>query len=582
MAADGEGRSEVSDAKQQRMTTLEKRLSATTMATALQALVGLAILLSAYLDWGRIDASMATVARERGAALFQLVELAREWNARHGGVYAPVTEVTQPNPYLEHKRRDVSTTGGLALTMINPAFMTRQMAEIAAQVEGTQLHITSNKPIRPENKPDAWESAALDRFEEGLPETIELIRGDVPVHRYMAPLRVKKACLTCHEKQGYKLGQIRGGISVTMPAAKLLEIRDNQRLQTSLVHGVTLLAMITLIQLLTSRSRRHMSDLQRLASEQEQVIAERTRLLSDANAGLKIELAEREVATAVFENTGGAIVVTDENAVITRINPAFSRITGYSEDEVVGRNMSILKSGHHPPEFFMGMWRDLQQGNRWRGEIWNRRKNGEVFVALLSITHLVQGVSAGGYVSTFTDISEVKQEQDSLRHQAYHDPLTDLPNRMLFADRLNLAASQSRRSGHLFALCLIDLDHFKGVNDTHGHSAGDELLVEVARRLNACVRAVDTVARLGGDEFAAILPEIASHDNLHEIAARIVDEMARPFSLVVGSASISCSVGIALFPEHGDDLDVLKDRADAALYTVKEAGRNGYLCAPSA
>lgn len=564
------------------MTTLEKRLSATTMATTLQALVGLAILLSAYLDWGRIDASMATVARERGAALFQLVELAREWNARHGGVYAPVTEVTQPNPYLEHKRRDVSTTGGLALTMINPAFMTRQMAEIAAQVEGTQLHITSNKPIRPENKPDAWESAALDRFEEGLPETIELIRGGVPVHRYMAPLRVKKACLTCHEKQGYKLGQIRGGISVTMPAAKLLEIRDNQRLQTSLVHGVTLLAMITLIQLLTSRSRRHMSDLQRLASEQEQVIAERTRLLSDANAGLKVELAEREVATAVFENTGGAIVVTDENAVITRINPAFSRITGYSEDEVVGRNMSILKSGHHPPEFFQGMWRDLQQGNRWRGEIWNRRKNGEVFVALLSITHLVQGVSAGGYVSTFTDISEVKQEQDSLRHQAYHDPLTDLPNRTLFADRLNLAASQSKRSGYLFALCLIDLDHFKGVNDTHGHSAGDELLVEVARRLNACVRAVDTVARLGGDEFAAILPEIASHDNLHEIAARIVDEMARPFALTVGNASISCSVGIALFPEHGDDLDVLKDRADAALYAVKEAGRNGYLCAPSA
>ena len=532
--------------------------------------------LSFVLEWQRADANMQLMARERGAALFRLIQLTREWNAHHDGVYVPVTDKVRPNPWLDHERRDLVTEDGIALTMINPAFMTRQIADLARQADGIQIHLTSLNPLRPANRADAWEAGVLRRFEEGLEEVVELVAGEAPVHRYMAPLKVTEPCLGCHERQGYEVGVVRGGISITMPSAQLLELRDATRIRSGAVHLLMFGVVAALLQLLLSRTRSHLKALEDLAEEQEQVILERTRDLSQANEQMEGQLAASELAAAVFDNAAEAIIVMDEEGRFVQVNPAFSLMTGYAASEVLGQPASILHSGRHPPEFYVAMWQDLRDTGGWQGEVWNRRKNGEVFVVWLSISRVAHTGQAVRCVATLTDITRSKQLEEELRHRAYHDPLTDLPNRALFADRLRVAILQAQRHKRSFALCFIDLDRFKPVNDEFGHAAGDDLLVETARRLRLCVRAADTVARLGGDEFAAILADAGSGTEVKEVAARIVAELARPFALQAGIAHISCSIGIALFPDHGGDAEALQRNADTALYAVKTSTRNAY------
>jgi diguanylate cyclase (GGDEF)-like protein/PAS domain S-box-containing protein len=277
-------------------------------------------------------------------------------------------------------------------------------------------------------------------------------------------------------------------------------------------------------------------------------------------------------------------MVTDERGYFVQVNPAFSLMTGYAASEVLGKSAGILRSGRHPPEFFAEMLQVLERENRWQGEIWNRHKNGEIFVVWLAVSRVARAAGQPlRFVATLTDITRSKKLEDELRHRAYHDPLTDLPNRALFADRLRVAISQAQRHKRNFALCFIDLDYFKPVNDQFGHAAGDDLLIETAQRLCLCVRAADTVARMGGDEFAAVLTDVGSRAEVEEVAARIVADLARPFELQAGTAHISCSIGIALFPDHGTEIETLQRNADAALYGVKASSRNAYrICAPDA
>ena len=547
------------------------------------AVIALVVALSFVIEWRRIDENMQLIARERGASLFRLIQLTREWNARHDGVYVPVTATTRPNPWLDHERRDLVTQEGIELTMINPAFMTRQIADMAQQADGVRIHLTSLNPLRPANRADPWEADALRRFETGLSELVELIPGEVPVHRYMAPLKVTKPCLGCHERQGYEVGLVRGGISVTMPSAQLLEMRDAALIRSGMIHFLMFGVVAALLQLLLSRTRSHMRTLEDLAKEQEHVILERTRDLSEANAQLGGQLAASELSARVFENAAEAIVVTDEEGKFIQVNPAFSLMTGYAAAEVLGEPISMLRSGRHPPEFFAGMADSLKRDNRWQGEAWYRRKNGEVLVVRLSVSRVAHAGQPVRFVATLTDITRSKELEEELRHRAYHDPLTDLPNRALFADRLRVAIHQAQRHKRSFALCFIDLDNFKPVNDQFGHAAGDELLIETANRLRLCVRAADTIARLGGDEFAAILTDAGSRAEVEEVAARIVAELARPFELQAGTARISCSLGVALFPDHGTDAETLQRNADVALYGVKESSRNAWrICADAA
>jgi diguanylate cyclase (GGDEF)-like protein/PAS domain S-box-containing protein len=547
------------------------------------------LVLGAY-EWQRVGENIDSIAEERGRVIFNLIELTRDWNARHGGVYVPVTETTQPNPYLEHPRRDVKTLDGRELTMINPAFMTRQFAELAEQASGVRFHITSLKPIRPANAADAWEKESLEIFEGGKQkERIEFFSAFEfnermrPAHRYMAPLHIKPPCLKCHEKQGYKVGDIRGGISVTMPAEDLLAVRDQRRKGNIAMMSGGFALTTLLLHLLVGRVRRHYRELKTLSYAQEVTIVERTRELEERNSDLQEEIAERRrrehelrIAGTVFESAAEAIIVTDAKNNIVRVNPAFTVITGYTPKEVMGRNPSLLKSGRHNVAFYVELWGTLNERGHWEGEIWNRHKNGNIYVEWLSIAKIEDDQGVGQYLGVFHDITRRKEAEELLRYKANHDALTDVPNRLLFNDRLQAAFNQARRHHRIFALLVIDLDRFKEVNDTLGHSAGDQLLVEAARRLSSCVRESDTVARLGGDEFAIILTEMTAESEAEVIAQRAVGLLSEPYFLDAGTAHISGCVGIALYPQHGQDGEQLQRNADAAMYAAKDGGRNAY------
>jgi len=540
------------------------------------------------LEWRLIDDSVAAIARERGAAMFSLIETTREWNARHGGVYVLVDEDTPPNPYLQYPGRDLETVDGKRLTMVNPAYMTRQIADLTLHGNGVHLHITSLRPIRPQNQPDAWETRALEQFEAGAAEMQVLVDTDGgPAYRYMAPLRVHAACLQCHATQGYAVGDIRGGISVTMPASVLVARRDELRWRAALLYAAAFLLAVGLVHGLVWANRRYVRVVRAINARQEHLIETRTRELADANQRLagEVDMHQRSerglVASearyrAIFDSTLEGIMVLDAAWCIVQVNAAFTEITGYAADEVIGRTPSMLGSGRHDAAFFAGIYAVLAETGRWQGEIWNRRKDGDLYVQWMSAVRIGASAAPEGYVATMTDITSRKKAEEKLRFRADHDALTGLPNRSLFDDRLQSAMASALRHGERFALILVDLDGFKGVNDRHGHLAGDTLLVEVGQRLLACVRGSDTVARFGGDEFAVILGEVDGREDAAEVAGRICAAMAAPFELSGAVARIGASVGIVLGPDAEADAETLQRRADAALYAVKRSGGGGF------
>jgi diguanylate cyclase (GGDEF)-like protein/PAS domain S-box-containing protein len=271
------------------------------------------------------------------------------------------------------------------------------------------------------------------------------------------------------------------------------------------------------------------------------------------------------------------MMITDENNNIVAINPAFTEVTGYREDEVIGKDPMVLASGSHDEEFFQDMWNTLKTTGEWRGEIWNRRKNGDEFVEWLTINTIYD--SQGNVyrrVSLFSDITERKKADALIWRQANYDTLTQLPNRRLFIDRLEQGIKIAHRDGLHMALLFLDLDRFKEVNDTLGHHMGDELLVDAAQRIKSCVRESDTVARLGGDEFTVILNELCDVSNIGSISQKIIDAMSKPFQLRDEQIFISVSIGITVYPEDALLSEELLKNADQAMFAAKQNGRNRF------
>jgi diguanylate cyclase (GGDEF)-like protein/PAS domain S-box-containing protein len=288
-----------------------------------------------------------------------------------------------------------------------------------------------------------------------------------------------------------------------------------------------------------------------------------------------LQEAYLRVAATVFD-CQEAIIVTDAKQVILRVNPAFSELFGYTSVDAVGATPRILQSGRHGQAFYAAIWDGINRNGAWQGEIWNRRKNAEVFPLWLNVSavHNHQGVVTH-FVATYTDITLRKAAEDEIKQLAFYDPLTRLPNRRLLNDRLHQAINQAKRDQRRLALVFIDLDKFKPVNDAFGHQAGDELLQAVALRLQACVRESDTVARQGGDEFVLLLPSIDSAQDAMAVAEKVHRALIQPFTLPKGQqVSISLSAGIAIYPEHGSDAIELTKHADAAMYQAKIAGRD--------
>ncbi|MDP1665131.1 MAG: bacteriohemerythrin [Methylobacter sp.] len=289
---------------------------------------------------------------------------------------------------------------------------------------------------------------------------------------------------------------------------------------------------------------------------------------------------ELRIAATAFE-LQDAMLVTDANNVILKVNQAFTRITGYSADEVIGKKPNLLSSGQHDKTFYSSMWESINRTDAWQGEIWNRRKNGEMFPEWLIITavkeHDKKNEQVNNYVASFSDITSRKAAEEEIKQLAFYDPLTQLPNRRLLQERLKHSIDVERRDGKRLALLMLDLDRFKAVNDSLGHLAGDELLQQVAVRISTRLRDVDMVARLGGDEFVVLLEDIAHAEDAARVAAEIIFVLSKPFQLTQSNdVQIGASIGISLYPEHGASYEMLMDHADAALYQAKDQGRGCY------
>jgi len=298
--------------------------------------------------------------------------------------------------------------------------------------------------------------------------------------------------------------------------------------------------------------------------------------LADVTERKRTELELRIAATA-FE-AQESIAITDSASVIVKVNKAFTGITGYTEEDVAGRKISILKSGLHDTVFYEAMWESIARVGAWQGEIWDRRKNGEIFLSWLSITAIKESNGeVTHYVATQVDITERKTAEAEILNLAFYDPLTKLPNRRLLQERLSYGIDMARRDGKQLALLMLDLDRFKAVNDNFGHLAGDELLRQVAARIKAMLRDTDTVARLGGDEFVVLLKDITHSQDAARVAEEIIADLRKSFNLLQSAdVQIGVSIGISLYPQHGGSVDALMDHADKALYQAKDQGRDRF------
>jgi diguanylate cyclase (GGDEF)-like protein/PAS domain S-box-containing protein len=316
----------------------------------------------------------------------------------------------------------------------------------------------------------------------------------------------------------------------------------------------------------------------------------RGEVVKDANnvtvgvRGVAIDITERKIAednlritASVFDNTQEAILITDASNTIIDVNVAFTHITGYSREEAIGKNPKLISSGRQGKDFYANLWASLERDSAWRGEIWNRRKSGEIYPEMLSIS--VHRDSEGKVirnVAVFSDITALKKHEDELIRVAHFDALTCIPNRLLLADRMKQAISQSSREQCMMAVCYLDLDGFKSINDALGHHIGDEVLIEIAKRIGNTIRGGDTVARLGGDEFVILLLGLSRGEECVVTLERLLASIVEPISVDNNSITISASIGVSIYPSDDEDPDTLLRHADQAMYIAKNSGKNRF------
>ncbi len=286
-------------------------------------------------------------------------------------------------------------------------------------------------------------------------------------------------------------------------------------------------------------------------------------------------LTAQQIASSLAQ----AVIIVDNTSQIQYVNMAFTEITGYSPKEVIGRNPRLLQSGKQSRLFYKRMWTSLLDTGHWQGEICNRRKNGSLYTESLAINPIKDNHGrVTHYIGIFSDISRKKRTEEALRHRAFHDPLTNLPNRPFFLAYLDRVLARARRDRAAVAVLFIDLDKMKWVNDTLGHAAGDRVLQETAARLVSCVREADSVARLGGDEFTVVVDDIKDKGDALKVSDKILRSLAVPFIINGRKVNLSASVGVSLYPDHGATVNTLMYRADAAMYRAKTRGGGRLQC----
>ncbi|MBI5007787.1 MAG: diguanylate cyclase [Nitrosomonadales bacterium] len=420
-----------------------------------------------------------------------------------------------------------------------------------------------------------------------------------PALRVVVPFIAKQDfrgtnCMLCHITEA---GSVNGAASVTIDLseelAQLAEIEDwmwigHAALQVLLLVVITMFVRMVIVRNIT----RPIGNLQQAMAEIQRDMNLSRRADVDTNNpdigemaknfNLLVEKLEHanerlQLFVKMFDNSGEAIVITDAQLRIIAVNPAFYTITQYTEEEVIGKNPNILRSGRQDEKFYQAMWRAINETGMWQGEIWNRRKSGEIYAEWLSIGTVKNAHDEIiNYIALFSDITKRKEAEARIEHLAHYDSLTHLPNRALFSDRLRHALLAGARHNKKSALLFLDLDKFKSVNDTMGHLAGDMLLQSVADRLRSCVRESDTICRQGGDEFMILLAEVGVAADAETVARKIIAAMSEPHRIGDRDLVITFSIGISICPDDAADDETLIKHADDAMYAAKESGRNNY------
>ena len=536
-------------------------------------------LVASSLFWslGQIERYEWELGANQGRDIFRVIEATRLWNARQGSVYVEQGHGTDPNPYLDVPERDPVTVSGKRLTMLNPAYMTRQLAGTIFEQTGIRIHITSNNPINPGNRSDSWERWALESFQTGENrEVAEIIANGSSsrVMRYIAPLVAKPPCLDCHAKQGYKVGDVRGGISVTFPMEQIEKSLAGQR-QLIWVSHLSIWGVVYLILWWGIRQlRASWAELRSAKEGQEALVLQRT-------VELRREIDERRHAEShlrhMLNASGSGIFGIDGNGCCSFCNPVALHLLGYTHlSDMLGDQIQNTAFRHDEALARRILSASGDASIHEEDVLFSRADGSTLPVEFTLETVLVEG-EVMGRVITFNDISERKKQHDRIWRQANYDALTGLANRNYLETRLHRMIRVEALEGEHFALLFLDLDGFKEVNDTWGHEAGDEVLRDVARRMESCVRESDLAARLGGDEFIVLLHHVTGRGNVTTVADKLLARLAQPYLLADGGeAHLSASIGIAFYPEDAMDCDTLLRHADAAMYAAKQAGKNRY------
>ena len=478
----------------------------------------------------------------------------RKWGASHGGVYVIPNKKTPPNPYLSHiNDRDLITTDGRKLTLMNPAYMLREMMDNYSELYGIKGRIVGIKFLNPNNKATLWEAQAIKDFKNGLKEKVEFTgKNDNEYFRLMKPMIMAQSCQKCHGHLGFKNGSVRGGVSISIP---MKQHRANEKKALQLIKWTAIiiwfLGFISIVFM--------------------------TKYILHNNSRREKELEDLLISHKILDEMHDIMFVTDTKGKILRINKAFQTVTGYTQNETIGNTPSILKSHHHDEKFYKKLWHNLYKHGEYSCEIFNRKKSGEIFVAIENITSVKNKNGEILYfICIMHDITIRKDKENKISYMAHYDALTNLANRTLFEIRFEHALDMAHRNSSRVVLAYLDIDGFKQVNDTLGHTIGDKVLQNIAKTLTKYTRKSDTVARLGGDEFCIIFENIKDINEIENVMTNILKNIQENNYVDNKSINISGSIGISLYPEDGVEISILIECADTAMYECKANGKNNF------